>query len=89
MGPSKNCWAWRACSFQEKALASNVRSPSRLAEIWHYVIRARLSTPEYFAWQVPTTPTIASIIGAIQAQEALKLIHDMPVEEGKVVISMD
>jgi hypothetical protein len=35
--------------------------------------------------KVPTTPTIASIIGAMQAQEALKLIHGMPVEAGKVV----
>ncbi|MCJ7511920.1 MAG: ThiF family adenylyltransferase [Anaerolineales bacterium] len=34
--------------------------------------------------KVPTTPTIASIIGSIQAQEALKLIHAMPVEAGKV-----
>jgi molybdopterin/thiamine biosynthesis adenylyltransferase/DNA-binding transcriptional regulator YhcF (GntR family) len=34
--------------------------------------------------KVPTTPTIASIIGAMQAQEALKLIHGMPVEPGKV-----
>jgi adenylyltransferase/sulfurtransferase len=34
--------------------------------------------------KVPTTPTIASIIGAMQSQEALKLIHDMDVEPGKV-----
>jgi molybdopterin/thiamine biosynthesis adenylyltransferase/DNA-binding transcriptional regulator YhcF (GntR family) len=34
--------------------------------------------------KVPTTPTIASIIGGIQSQEALKLIHDMPVDAGKV-----
>jgi adenylyltransferase/sulfurtransferase len=34
--------------------------------------------------KVPTTPTIASIIGAMQAQEALKLIHGMPVQPGKV-----
>ena len=34
--------------------------------------------------KVPTTPTIASIIGGIQSQEALKLIHNMPVEAGKV-----
>jgi len=34
--------------------------------------------------KVPTTPTIASIIGAMQSQEALKLIHNMPVEAGKV-----
>lgn len=32
--------------------------------------------------RVPTTPTIASIIGAIQTQEALKIIHDMEVEPG-------
>ncbi|MDD2695543.1 MAG: ThiF family adenylyltransferase [Anaerolineales bacterium] len=35
--------------------------------------------------KVPTTPTIASIIGAMQSQEALKLIHGMPVEAGKVI----
>jgi molybdopterin/thiamine biosynthesis adenylyltransferase/DNA-binding transcriptional regulator YhcF (GntR family) len=35
--------------------------------------------------KVPTTPTIASIIGAMQSQEALKLIHDMPVEPGHVL----
>lgn len=34
--------------------------------------------------KVPTTPTIASIIGGMQSQEALKLIHSMPVEAGKV-----
>jgi molybdopterin/thiamine biosynthesis adenylyltransferase/DNA-binding transcriptional regulator YhcF (GntR family) len=35
--------------------------------------------------KVPTTPTIASIIGGMQAQEALKLIHGLPVEAGKVI----
>lgn len=35
--------------------------------------------------KVPTTPTIASIIGGMQSQEALKLIHGLPVESGKVV----
>ena len=35
--------------------------------------------------KVPTTPTIASIIGGMQSQEALKLIHGMPVEPGKVL----
>ena len=34
--------------------------------------------------KVPTTPTIASIIGGMQSQEALKLIHGLPVEPGKV-----
>lgn len=35
--------------------------------------------------KVPTTPTIASIIGGIQSQETLKLLHGMPVEAGKVI----
>jgi adenylyltransferase/sulfurtransferase len=34
--------------------------------------------------KVPTTPTISSIIGGMQSQEALKLINGMPVEPGKV-----
>lgn len=32
---------------------------------------------------IPTTPTIASIIGAIQVQEAVKLLHGLKVLEGK------
>ena len=35
--------------------------------------------------KVPTTPTIASIIGGIQAQEALKLLHNKPVKPGNVM----
>lgn len=35
--------------------------------------------------KVPTTPTISSIIAGIQSQEALKLIHNLPVEAGKVL----
>ena len=35
--------------------------------------------------KVPTTPTIASIIGGMQAQEALKLIHGLEVDAGRVV----
>lgn len=35
--------------------------------------------------KVPTTPTIASIIGGLQSQEAFKLIHGRPVEAGMVV----
>lgn len=34
--------------------------------------------------KVPTTPTIASIIGAMQSQEALKVINSMPIQPGKV-----
>ncbi|MBN1429050.1 MAG: ThiF family adenylyltransferase [Anaerolineae bacterium] len=34
--------------------------------------------------KIPTTPTISSIIGAMQSQEVLKLLHDMPIEYGSV-----
>ena len=35
--------------------------------------------------KVPTTPTISSVIGGLQAQDALKLLHGLPVEAGKVL----
>ncbi len=34
--------------------------------------------------KVPTTPTISAIIAGLQSQEALKLIHAMPVQAGHV-----
>jgi molybdopterin/thiamine biosynthesis adenylyltransferase/DNA-binding transcriptional regulator YhcF (GntR family) len=34
--------------------------------------------------KVPTTPTISAIVGGMQSQEALKLIHQMPVNAGQV-----
>lgn len=36
--------------------------------------------------KVPTAPTIASIIGGMQVQEALKLIHDLPTEDGQAMV---
>jgi len=36
--------------------------------------------------RVPTGTTIASIIGAMQAQEAIKIIHGMPVSGGEGII---
>lgn len=35
--------------------------------------------------KVPTTPTIASIVAAMQSQEALKLLHGKPVKAGHVM----
>ena len=34
--------------------------------------------------KVPTTPTISAIVGGMQSQEALKLIHHLPVNAGQV-----
>lgn len=36
--------------------------------------------------KIPTTPTIASIIGGMQTQEALKLIHGMAVKPGTGIV---
>ncbi len=36
--------------------------------------------------KVPTTPTVSSIIGAVQSQEALKILHGMEVEAGRAFI---
>ena len=36
--------------------------------------------------RVPTTPTISSIIGGIQVQEAVKLLHGMPTLASKAYI---
>ncbi len=36
--------------------------------------------------KVPTAPTIASMMGALEVQEALKLIHGMPVAPGSALV---
>jgi len=38
------------------------------------------------AGKVPTAPTIASLIGALQVQEALKLLHGLPVAAGEAMV---
>ena len=55
------------------------------------LINLRYSCPglrqeDLIAGRVPTTPTISSMIGGLQAQEALKLIHGMPVQSGTALI---
>lgn len=45
-----------------------------------------LSREQIQAGKVPTAPTIASIIGGIQVQEALKLIHEIPCEGGVATV---
>jgi len=55
------------------------------------LINLRYSCPllkreDLLAGKVPTAPTIASMIGGLQTQEALKLIHGMPVAAGQAII---
>lgn len=55
------------------------------------LINLRYSCPllrqeDLLAGKVPTAPTISSIIAGLQTQEALKLIHGMPVKDGAAMI---
>jgi len=55
------------------------------------LINLRYSCPllrqeDLLAGKVPTAPTIASMIGGLQTQEALKLIHGMQVDEGSALV---
>lgn len=62
-----------------------------LNQIDYEIINMRYSCPmlaraNILQGKVPTTPTISSIIGAVQAQEALKLVHGMEVHAGKSLV---
>ncbi|MCH2182283.1 MAG: ThiF family adenylyltransferase [Mariniblastus sp.] len=57
----------------------------------YQLIQLRYSCPllkqeDVLQGRVPTAPTIASMIGGLQVQEALKLIHDMPTEGGTALV---
>ena len=60
------------------------------ASDWRIIREARpckgLAVGNILEGRVPTTPTIASIIGGVQSQEALKLVHGMPSHPGKVFV---
>ena len=45
-----------------------------------------LTRDEILAGKVPTAPTIASMMAALQVQEALKLLHGMPVSAGSALV---
>ncbi len=45
-----------------------------------------LKQEDIAAGKVPTAPTIASIVGGLQVQEALKLIHDIPAAAGQAMV---
>jgi adenylyltransferase/sulfurtransferase len=45
-----------------------------------------LAREEILSGQVPTAPTIASMMAALQVQEALKLLHGLPVAAGTALV---
>ncbi|MFP6676784.1 MAG: ThiF family adenylyltransferase [Pirellulaceae bacterium] len=55
------------------------------------LINLRYSCPllrqeDLLAGKVPTAPTISSIIGGMQVQEALKLLHGLPIKSGAACV---
>ena len=69
--PGKNCYA---CTLEPSALEDLKRSTSCAVAIRRNIESGR----------VPTTPVVASIIGAVQAQEAMKLIHKEALDSGEL-----
>lgn len=62
-----------------------------MTETDYRLINLRYSCPllkreDLLAGRVPTAPTISSIIGGMQTQEALKLLHRMPVQAGSISV---
>ena len=62
-----------------------------MTETDYRLINLRYSCPllrqeDLLAGKVPTAPTISSMIGGMQTQEALKLIHGMEVAEGQALV---
>lgn len=57
----------------------------------YQLLNIRYSCPllrreEILEGKVPTAPTIASMMGALEVQEALKLIHGLPVAAGSALV---
>ena len=69
--PGKNCYA---CTMEPSAWKDLKRSMS-----CHTLLKRDVQ-----AHRVPTTPVVASVIGAVQAQETLKLIHKEETEKGEL-----
>ena len=68
--PGKNCYA---CNL----------GPEGLKELARRMPCSGIVRKNEAAGRAPTTPVIASIIGAVQVQEAMKLIHREQLEQGE------
>lgn len=99
---NRNCWKvgtpWIDGGIQEiNGVVKTFQPPDgscyecAMTETDYRLINLRYSCPllrqeDLQAGKVPTAPTISSMIGALQTQEALKMIHDMPVASGEALV---
>ncbi|WP_337175269.1 ThiF family adenylyltransferase [Paludisphaera sp.] len=99
---NRQCWKvgrpWIDAGIQEIQGVVKVFTPPASAcyectmtERDYQLLNLRYSCPllrrdEILAGKVPTAPTIASIMAALQVQEALKLLHGMAVEGGTAMV---
>jgi len=62
-----------------------------MSEMDYKLINLKYSCPllkreDLLQGKTPTAPTVASIVGALQVQEMLKIIHDIPVKGGSGIM---
>lgn len=99
---NRNCWKvntpWVDGGIQEISGVAKVFVPPdgacyecAMTENDYRLINIRYSCPllrqeDLQAGKVPTAPTISSMIGGLQTQEALKLLHGLPVADGAALV---
>ncbi len=99
---NRQCWKvntpWIDAGIQEINGVVKVFAPPdgacyecAMTENDYRLINLRYSCPllrqeDIQAGKVPTAPTISSMIAALQTQEALKLLHGMPVASGQAMV---